>query len=223
MTRAEMLQELREVLDDTVAPYGWSNIALFAYLSEGQDKFCEDTGYFIDNTNYTITTVAGTASYAIDERIIEVLEVWNGGGKLQKFTQAERPVSGNFHISEETQPYAWQADQETGMLTLFPTPQAVITLNLRVWRYPRIPLTELTVVDAVESDTEPTIPKRFRRACVEWAAYKAFMHFDREQYDPNIAAKHKMAYREYVVQGRNARARQEAEAPQVRPSGWYTT
>ena len=48
MTRAEVLAELREVLNDKVSPYGWSDKRLLHFLSLGQDQFCKDTGFFRD-------------------------------------------------------------------------------------------------------------------------------------------------------------------------------
>ena len=39
MTRAELLEETRHVVGDTLPPYAWSDTRLMMWLSEGQDTF----------------------------------------------------------------------------------------------------------------------------------------------------------------------------------------
>ena len=52
-------------------------------------------------------------------------------------------------------------------------------------------------------DGQPELfPPRLRRACVEWAAYKAFMHHDMETQDPVKAGDHLNAYKMYASDGR---------------------
>jgi len=201
MTRAEMLAELREVVDDTVAPYAWSDARLLVYLAEGQDKFCEDTGFFTDRANYSITLVAGTEGYALDERVIEVMDVWSGATKLGKFEERDRTELPSTWFPYTTSsatglPQCWQTDRETGYITVYPVPTAAeagTVLTLRVWRYSRYAL------DA--TGIEPEIPARFQRACVEWAAFKAFTHHDQEKQDKIKASDHLNEYRMYVSDG----------------------
>jgi len=151
MLRTEALEELRHILADRVEPYGWSDLRLMRFLSLGQDQFCKDTGFFTDNTNFSLTTVAGTTGYAIDPRVIEIKEVWYGDFRLSKFFQSERQsildTTSEFpELGTQTpgMPVAWQLDQETGIITLYPEPDAVYALTLRVWRKSRSPLTRKT-------------------------------------------------------------------------------
>ena len=60
MTLASMLTELSDLLADSQG-VGLEALSLasdarkLAYLDEGQEQFCEDTGYFLDATTFTIS------------------------------------------------------------------------------------------------------------------------------------------------------------------------
>jgi hypothetical protein len=178
MTKIEVLAELREVIQDTVQPYAWSTARLTRWLSMGQDQFCKDTGFFTDFTTYPITTTTGVATYSISQRIIEVFELWYAGVRLRHYrndmlwTTTQTPG----------QPTAWQADQQTGMITLYPTPDAAYVIPVRCWRKSVAPLT--TAVDLELRDDEHVL------ACVEYAAYKAYGDHDTERQDPVKATDH---------------------------------
>lgn len=212
MTRDRLLAELRAVLDDEIANYGWSDIILLPYLAEGQDVFCEETGYFTDATTYTITTEAGVASYSLSDRVIKVLDIYYGTKKLGKFQEEDKtvvvpPGFPQTFVASQTTPYAWQADYATGNVTLYPTPDGVYTLTLRVWRYA---INDLAGDDINGDPAQPEIPSALQRACVEYAAYKALMHHDKEQQDPVKAREHYSAFMMYVHRGKNALNRRQA-------------
>ena len=283
-----MLAELRDVLNAYGSTFAaWSDARLIGYLAEGQDKFCEETGWFIDKTNFTVTLATGTRIYDIPDRVIQILEIWDGTRRLEKLLTGE--------VFEETiaagDPAKWSTDQETGSLEFDREPSSDEdgdSFTLRVWRHSRSPLnrtsstitlagslhagdvitatvndvaysyavlgtegtltavatalaavihaaTALTasasgqvvsisaadlsvstvttvavsgagaLVTATAADAysaSPEIPSRFRRACIEWAAYKALNHHDAETQDPVKAKDHKDAfYDEYVADG----------------------
>lgn len=219
MTRDQMLAELRELLAETSKDGAWSEYMLLGYLAEGQDKFCEDTGFFVDATNYTITSVVGTASYAIPDRIISILEVWDGNRRLGRFQQEDKtpvpPQTGApFAFStSSSDSYAWQADQATSTITFEPTPTTVKTYQLRVWRYSRNFLSD--------AGAAPEIPARFQRACIQWAAYKAMNVHDMELEDPIKAQDHLRAYQQYVTDGKAALRRLHSVETRVEPNGIY--
>jgi hypothetical protein len=202
MTRAEMLTELRETLNDSPTNGAWREALLLSFLAEGQDKFCEQTGFFVDRTNYTVALVADTESYAIDERIIEVMDVWNGATRLGKFEERDRTEGLNnnwFPFTTSARvgvPTCWQTDRETGKITVYPVPtsaEAGTVLTLRVWRYSRFAL------DATGKEAE--IPARFHRACIDWACFRCFSQHDAESFDPQEAARHRQLFDQYVIEG----------------------
>jgi hypothetical protein len=217
MTRAEMLAELKAVLRETSFDAAWGDLLLLSYLSEGQDKFCEDTGYFVDQTNYNITTVVGTANYAMDARIHKVLDIFYGSTRLGKFQQSDLydgfdETSEQFP-SETSDSYAWQADNDTGYITLYPVPTSIRTLRLRVWRYAR------TALDATLG--EPEIPARFHRAPIHWAAFRALTHHDMEQQDKVKAGDHLAIYTSIKNEGRTAFERISNREVSMSPSPIY--
>ena len=128
MTRAEMLAELRELIDDTTSTHQlWSDTRLLAYLAEGQDKFCEDTGFFRDKSNFTIELETGVSTYDIPDRVIEVIDIFDGKVKLGKIlTGTAEVVYPDWSEEVETtgRPRYWRTDNDTGMIELSPTPTA---------------------------------------------------------------------------------------------------
>ena len=205
MTTSEMLTELREVLADDLPTYGFSPARVLAYLNEGQEKFCEDTGFFTDTDTFTIETVVGTASYPLDSRIIRVEDVYIGERQLRRLVGVRPPATA-------LEPVCWQTNMATGVLTVWPTPDSIVTLSPRVWRYP---------LADISNTTAPEIPKRMHRACIEWAAYKCYGHHDKELEGGIEALKHKGAYRQYVLEGRALKRNLDAEQIEVGTNPCY--
>jgi hypothetical protein len=209
-----MLLELREVLNDDNTDGVFAESTLLGYLSEGQDKFCELTGYFTDISTYSITMVDGTAIYDIPDRVIQVLDIYDGTRKLTKVKMGE-----DYSASDaEGTPAKWDANVETGSIKFYPTPSADDggnSLILQVWRYSQ--------EDLADTTAEPEIPARFHRACIEWAAFKAFMHHDMEAQDPVKSSDHYNAFMAYVRDGRVALRRYQNQETRVGSDPAYRT
>lgn len=210
MTRVEMLAELREVLGDVIGTVNWSDARLLGLLSEGQDKFCEDTGYFVDLSNFTLALSTSVSVYAIPDRIIQIMDIWSGTRKLWKIDTGDKYYDDSSEFTDPTgSPAAWQTDRETGHVTIYPTPTSAENgdiLTLRVWRYS---LYDLAGNGAVPESgptplAEPEIPSRFQRACIEWAAFKALSNHDEELQDKLKASDHRANYNQYVYDGKLA-------------------
>jgi hypothetical protein len=201
MTLKEALSELRVTLRDVDAPYGWQDSELKGWLSEGQDKFCEATGMFIDATSYTIPTVQGTATYAMSARVIELLELWTTSGYL---TEIKNPQRFKELMLDATQgePKFYSLDYIPGSITVFPIPDAVYTLRMRVWR------------KSLVSTTLEIADESAQRAPIEYAAKKAYNIQDAELNDPQAAAKHEAEYKRYCTEAKRAIDRKAAYAPQ---------
>ena len=221
MNRNQMLAELKTVLNEASVPAGsgWADYTLLGYLSEGQDKFCEDTGFFSDVSTFTITLEAGVSAYEIPDRVIQIMNIWDGARKLGKVLTGEtRTENGDDNYYPATvavgTPAAWQTDKETGVLVLTPTPTADDggdVYVLQVWRYSLNDLADSTAA----GPNEPEIPNRFRRACIEWAAYKALNHHDMDTQDKVKARDHLLAFEMYVYDGRVALRRIQNEEVRI--------
>ena len=199
-----MLVELNDVLNNAYEGGMWGTPTLLRYLSEGQDKFCEETGYWRDVDNFTLTLKTGVVRYAVPDRVIEVMEIWNGTNKLGKYSHDDIKTTGfefdPFSIIAQTgMPTEWKIDEGTGLITFDKTPTATenrTSLQLRVWRY--------SLCDLADDNAEPELPARLQRACVEWAAYKAFNHHDMEAQDPVKGKEHYANFMAYVTDGKKA-------------------
>ena len=215
MLRADLLTELRYVIDDRVKPYYWTDARLVQWLSEGQDKFCEQTGFWTDRSSYSITTVEGQTDYPIpSDRIVEVLSVWDGWRRLEVFRDRDRPYHGEeFVTATPNAPEFYQVDGETGVISLYAPPIAGVVLTLRVKR--------LSKVSFATDDTELEIPEQFHLATVEYAASKAFGDHDRELQDPVKAADHALNFKRYRVDGERQWRRISGEKTGVAPSLAY--
>lgn len=216
MTWLDLLGILRGEVEDTVEPYAWSNNTLLGYLAEGQDKFCEYTGFLRDAT-MTIELVTGVASYALPAIIIELLEVRNSSNQLLRRAPVEEvwtPTTVN------GQPSAWRTDFNSGEVT-FDCP-AEIGLNevhfpIKVWRYGVAPSV------ATINTTAPNIPGRFHRACVEWAAYKVLNWHYAETQDPIKARDHRVIFDGYVSDGSDMFRRSHGIDAAIVPNPAYRT
>lgn len=140
MTRAELLEETRHVVGDTLPPYAWSDTRLMMWLSEGQDFFCRLTGYWQDQTSYSITTVLDQKSYTLPDRVVSIKSVWDGDRQL---IDGSGKTFSDSDFSDVTaqRPLHYRLSKDTGKLTLFEPPLAGITLALRVHRRSLSPLT----------------------------------------------------------------------------------
>jgi len=218
VTRTELLEELRGVVDDTCSPYAWSDLRLMAWLSEGQDKFCEQSGFWADKNTFSVVTVLGQQDYAIDPRIIAVRSIWDGARQLidgvgKTFSDAD------FADNAPQSPVHYRTDLETGYVTLIEPVLAGVTLNLRVHRRSLVALNHKDANG--DYDTEPAIPEQFRLSLVEYSAYKAFGDHDRELQDPVKAGDHLQNFKGYVRDGKTAYRRLTGEYTDGVPNSLY--
>lgn len=234
MTRAQLLDELKKVLRETTYDAAWGDTLLISYLSEGQDRFCEETGFFIDFSNYTVTLSSGVADYAIPSRAIEVLDVWDGSRRLGKFEERHRsgPL-GDAWLPGYTDtavgaPSCWQSDRSTGYITFYPTPGAAEqgkVYKLRLWRYSRFPLTQDDIdgVTVGDQPAVPEIPERFQRSMIHYAAYMALLHHDMEKQDKVKASDHLAIFGQYVRDGRRFMRKYHGETVEITSAPAYRT
>lgn len=215
MNRTETIELLREVLNDSLINGIWDERTLIRYLAEAQDKFCEDTGYFSDISNFTITLQTGVAVYAIPDRVIQILDIWSGSRKLYKIDIGDDDYEG---VDANSTPTHWRTDRETGIINLYPTPTSDDngdTLVLQVWRYSQN--------DFNTADIDFEIPSRFHYGLICYAAYKAMMHHDMEAQDKVKAGEHLAMYQSYVSDGRQALRRYQNMEVRVGSDPAYRT
>ena len=217
-TAEQLLKELKHVLYESPYDGFWTDSMLLGYLAEGQDRFCEDTGYFVDPNEYTITTEEDVASYPFSSRIIRIMDVYDGDRALRRFEEQSKASWKNPDLTEyevnQTRLWGFQTDFAPGYVTIWPVPKDVRTLTLRVWRYAKKSLCE-------SLQTQVEIPLQFARAIIEYAAYKAYSHHDQELQDTLKATDHFTAYQYYVDRGEESFRRLRGAEQRVGPSPVY--
>ena len=219
MLRTEILAELREILQDEVEPYGWSDTRLMRLLALGQNQFCRDTGFFADATTFTITTVENQKDYPLDGRIIEIYDVWDGLRKLKHYTQGQVPqIRSNFQL-QPLMPISWQTDKQANTFSLYDPPTGGVVLTLRAWRRPLGAFNHKTA--AGKFDAEMEIPEDFQFAPIHWAASKALLDHDRELQDPVKSAVHVVEYKKIVHEGEMDFIRRSNGFAAVEPNPHY--
>lgn len=223
MTRAQMLAELKAKIRETTIDPAWGDSRLLAWMAEGQDEFCERTGYFTDKTSYSITLEAGVKDYDLPDRVIELYDIYYGTKRLGKFQDGDRPVGANdWNPSIDPVvsglPTAWQTDDETDTITFDKTPtasEAGEVLTLRCHRY--------SALDLAATDAEPEIPSRFHWAPIEWACSQALLDHDMEKEEKVKADTHLANFKAYVVRGKRAFNRRHGKEVRVSTAPAYRT
>lgn len=168
MTGQELLDYLRaDILRDAAAPYLWSDALLFRRLSEAEAVHARRTYSIVDDTQ-TITTAANTPAYALPTGTIHVFSA-RVSTNTRDMSSYTRKVIPNHLLTSTGEPRIYTLDEATGAIRLFPVPDAVYTINLRIARLPAAP---------VVSYTSPEIPERYHQDLVEYVAWRCLQDND---------------------------------------------
>lgn len=211
MNLGELLAETRTELDDKEfdgRDVFWSDTRLVSLLNEGQDVFCEETGFIQDSSSAaaTITGVADTQRYSLHPSIILVRRVELDGYPLVPlvYAQQEDPLWDADMIPEyrATSPVRWRSDKDSGKIEFVGTVQAGQEFNLSVWRRS---LLQLRINNLYG---KPEIPVRWHSALMEYACWKAQLKHDAETYNPRAAEGHRQEFYRKVSEGKRQWFRQ---------------
>jgi hypothetical protein len=122
----------------------WSDDELIKYADASQQEFSKVTKCLLNSSDFTVSTVASTADYAIDEQIIEVYGGYLSTSKIRVFPINRRDLDRSFLLDsfnlEKTG--NWEDDRGTprymildmnhNYIRLYPIPTTVQTLTLYV-------------------------------------------------------------------------------------------
>lgn len=165
MTETEAIALLRQWLDDKNAPYLWSDTVLadsiHAAMGEVAERsrgvsFSEDVELEIGEPSVTLSAVAidirtvllEDSTAPLKQRTEEWMDNYRSGWREESGTPSE------FIIDDD------------GTLTLYPTPDAVLTLAVKGYR--------TTTTD----DALSVIPERYHRDLLRWCMYECFATAD---------------------------------------------
>lgn len=181
MTGQELLDYLRaDVLRDTAEPYLWSDDLIFRMLAEAEDKFARQTYILLDDQQ-TVTTEAGTPTYAVPTGTIKVMSaaVSTSANDMSDYTR--RFVPNNL-TSSTGQPQLFTNDEASSVIRFYPVPDAVYTVNLRIVRLPTV---------AVTLYTSPEIPAQYHLDLAEYVAWRLLKGNDVDGSSVGAADRHK--------------------------------
>ncbi|MBF0459309.1 MAG: hypothetical protein HQK99_15575 [Nitrospirae bacterium] len=165
MTLTEILATTRTMLDDTAKPYLWPDEELVVCLNDRLNAMCAETLCITDSITPQIchiTLTKGTASYALDSRVIAIKRavLQSTGTPLFKTTQDSLLRWYGLWQNFEGTPAYYMLDVQSGYITLHPAPAGSDTLNLIVYRFP------LNEMSTSVPYAEPEIPRRYNRTLI---------------------------------------------------------
>jgi hypothetical protein len=186
MNLRDLTTLFRNEVDDTTAPFLWSDEEVTEFANDAEAEACRRARLLVDSSSADICALAVLAADAglvtLDPRVMFV---------RRAHVEGARPLARmNMQDMESDNPY-WQnatagtprmfiTDYETGKLLLWPAPDQDEVLLLTVVR---TPLEEMN-----DDDDTPEIAPRFHRSLRFWMMFRAYSKQDSQANDPKKAA-----------------------------------
>lgn len=178
MTLEELLYHTREaVLRDNQAPALWPDTLLSLYLNEAETIFARRTHCLVsdDEPFCTLTTEANKARYALDSKIIYIMDVVDADGRQIRHRGRSQVMSSAFN----GKPLVYTADAAYKGIKLYPAPDDVYTLTMLVAHKPTKKMSHLK--------QSPQIPEEYHHALTHYAVFRALMNNGPEGSDTTAA------------------------------------
>ncbi len=184
-----MTDEFRRLADDASEPYLYSDVNIARWAAEAEREACVRANLIYDTTSsfLAITVVDGTATYAIDERIVRIDRILYTptNGTATKLTNVGiewlEDADDGFQRTGKPTHFARTAQ---GTIRLWPEPDsgAVGALALAVYRLP--------LSDLEDGADEPEIGIVHHEGLIDWMLYRAYQGKDGEASDPERSKYH---------------------------------
>ena len=200
MLLSEIIDETRDILDDSVPPYLWSDKFLAICANRAINDLCIKARVITDSTTTdicSISVVSGTKDYLYDSRIIEISRA-----KLSSQSYALRKRSvyyldnhkRGWESDSDGIPTIYLTDKTTGYITLHPTPNTTDTLLLRVARLPLLTLSD------EDMTVTPEIPAQYHEDIIDGILGYAYSKQDTETFDPIKAERYKGMWKQRLIE-----------------------
>lgn len=191
MTLQQILDEIRDTLDDKVAPYLWSDSEITRYANRAEERLAEEAYLIADSTTAAVCTMSllsGTASYAKHSSIVLVndpiyLPTKNRSVYRRTLAWLESKYPPWRSMGPGT-PILFCEELDSGKIHFIPTPDSSMTANLSVVRRPLVSLTTSSLTSS------PEIPAGFHKYLKNGILALAYQKQDTECYDPAKAQKY---------------------------------
>jgi hypothetical protein len=165
-TTLELLEMLRELLDDESHPYGWRDSYLVRALGKGEEQIARRTYCLVDGDTASIcalSLIVSQASYVLHPKVLQVKEI--------------RVGSTDLPLSQKTRDEL--NEMYPGWWNTYGIPQSVDVASILV---ARLPLNSLTM----SGDTSPEI-NGYDDELLMWGAHVAYLKHDADTYDKELA------------------------------------
>ena len=203
MKQSELIEEIREVLDDRAiqghdqSEQLVSDTRLVRLLNQAQSDFCLKTGHLRDSVS--VPVIAGQQEYLLDVDVIRVLDCWLDGIRLAgitSLTQFAPPPRDSDASIRWTNQLAYVMDTTVpNTLRLLTVPKDDSELTLRVWR--RVAKFGINTPEFVSE-----LPEQYHHALVSFVAARVYSGHDVDIGDKGSKTQHQS---DYVFAVREAR------------------
>ena len=184
-TTLELITWLREMLDDEVNPYLWSNSYLLRALNQAEIQACRRAYAIIDKDTASvccITLSASVATFALHSKILTVRRVQIGSADypLTQITKVQLDEQYPGWWSVYGVPEHYLIDTTDNTITVYPYPQSVDVASMVV---ARLPLKSMTLAGS----SVPEVPDMYHQELLIWGRREAYLKPDSDTFDPERA------------------------------------
>lgn len=192
-TSLELISWLREMLDDEVLPYLWTNSYLVRGLNDGEEQACRRAYVLIDKDTASIcqlTLSASVGSFVLHSKILQVRRLTIGSSDVPLAQTMKEDLDEMYPAWWSTYgiPERFFVDTQ-GRITFYPMPQSLDTAYLEV---ARLPLYSMNV----SGSCVPEIPEQYHRDLLIWGKRVAYLKNDSDTFNKELAD---MAENEFTV------------------------
>lgn len=197
MNSTELLEAFRDEMADAVAPYLWTDSAIYRYLDDAQKMFCRLTEGIEDSSTESVCRLsieAGTDWYPLSNKILKVREaVDTATGRPYDVLNMEKASLKGVLFNGNPGPLKlFVTGLEKHKLRAWPLPAAPTTVELRVFRLPLRPITD-------DGDQELEIDEQHHEALLLWMKHRAYDKQDADTFDRRKAEEYEMRFRVYCA------------------------
>lgn len=191
MTLGEILAAARDLLDDTVEDYLWSDERLTRFANNAVREVCLRTRCMKDDSapRCRVPIVPGTDTYAVDPSFIVVAKAQLFGQSFPLLRTTTDRLSDylpgwDVGVVRTGRPELIVFDRVQNTIRVAPSPDQAYELHLKVMRLP-------DEDERMEGpDDEPVVTIIAPEELKHWIAHEAYLQKDSEQYDPERSAQH---------------------------------
>ena len=184
-TLAQLVSRWRSRLDDTQAPYLWSDEELTTYFNAAVNLLCHEVPVITDASTASVCVITVTAAdptYTLSDRVTFIK-------RAKISTRTEPLILADVEDMDGTNTDWESVDDDipttlikdglgTGVIRLYPGPSANATLTLTV---SRLPLTDMAY--ATDSATTPEVPDKYLYLLDNGVFYFAYLKDDTDTHN----------------------------------------